>query len=295
MKHAKKLLVMVAVVVLVMTTGMGVALGEPTPTSTASTSPSPSPSPSSTPSDSESPGTSESASSQSAFTLLQQGSEGEYVIRLQMRLRELGYLNYRATGSYGEKTLNAVQDFQEENDLGSDGQAGPITYEALFKVDAPRRPLGLSVVPASGPNVTTPTSPVYGELSSWTAINALFTSGMTVTVTDWSSGTTFQMKRIGGTNHADVETVTADDTDKFWDCFGDKSNWGEKRPVLVSIGGVNYAASLYAHPSGAEEIGDNDVSGHTQLYFYGSTSDILGFADKYHDDNVQIAAGKLKP
>ena len=290
MKHAKKLLVMVAVVVLVMTTGMGVALGEPTATSSASASPSPSPSESET----TSPDASSSASASATFSTLDLNAEGEYVIRLQMRLRDLGYFNYRATGMYYNMTQKGVKQFQEQNGLSPDGQAGQLTYDALFKLDAARKSLSASVVPAVGPGMTL-TTPVYGELSSWTEIDALFTDGMTVTVTDFNTGTTFQMKRTGGANHADVETVTADDTDKFLDCFGDKSNWGEKRPVLVTIGGVQYAASLYAHPSGAEGVEDNDTSGHTQLYFNGSTSDILGFADKYHNDNVQIAAGKLTP
>ncbi len=289
MKNAKKILLIIATVMLVMTTGMNVALGEPTSTATPGATPSSTP-----PSGTATPGTSESSTSEEpSSTLLELNSSGENVIRLQMRLRDLGYFNYRATGMYYNLTQKGVKQFQEQNGLSADGQAGQITYDDLFTIDAVRKPLGASVVPAVGPGMLLET-PVYGELSSWDEINAIFTVGTTVTITDFNTGYTFDMKRTGGENHANVESANADSYDKFIDCFGDESNWGEKRSVLVSINGVQYAGSLYAHAGGEDTVADNKMAGHTELYFNGSTSDIFGFADRYHQEKVLIAAGQLQ-
>lgn len=294
MKHAKKILLIIAAVMLVMTTGVNVALGEPTPTATPGSTPSPTPPPtdSASPENTESgtPGTETSASS--TFTVLELNSTGENVIRLQMRLRDLGYFNYRPTGMYYGMTQKAVMSFQEQNGLSSDGQAGEITFNDMFTIDAVRKPLGASVIPAVGPGALV--TPVYGELSSWNEISAIFTLGMKVTVTDINTGITFEMTRTGGENHANVESATSESYDKFVDCFGEESNWSEKRAVLVTINGVNYAGSLFAHPGGEDTISDNGMAGHTQIYFNGSTSDIFGFADRYHQDKVMAASGQAQ-
>ena len=290
MKNAKKILLIIAMVMLVMTTSMNVALGEPTPTATPAATPPPTES--GTPGTTES-GTVETDTAEPTFTLLELNGVGENVVRLQMRLRDLGYFNYRATGMYYGMTQKGVKQYQEQNGLSADGQAGQITYDDLFTIDAVRKPLSASVIPAVGPGFLL-TTPVYGELSSWEEINAIFTDGMTVTITDFNTGYAFDMIRTGGENHANVESATSDSYDKFISCFGDDSNWGEKRSVLVSISGVQYAASLYAHAGGEDTVADNKMAGHTELYFNGSTSDILGFVDRYHQEQVLKAAGQLQ-
>ena len=35
------------------------------------------------------------------------------------------------------------------------------------------------------------------------------------------------------------------------------------------------------------------MSGHTEIYFNGSTSDFLGFTDRYHQEKVLVAAGQV--
>ncbi len=123
----------------------------------------------------------------------------------------------------------------------------------------------------------------------------MFTVGTTVTVTDFNTGTTFQLMRTGGTNHADVESPDSANYDTFVSCFEGKNNWSEKRAVLVSINGVQYAASLFGHPGGTDTISDNGMEGHTDLYFNGSKSDTLGFTDIKHQERVLIAAGQIAP
>jgi len=277
MKHIRKILMLIVVVVLVMTSGVNMALGA-------------TPSPGTT--DSESPSDTATDEATASFRVLDLNSSGVDVIRLQTRLRELGYFNYRATGLYLGMTQKAVKQFQEQNGLGNDGQAGQITYTELFTVDAIRKGLASSIVPEVGEQQMTVATTVYGQLSSWEEIDAIFPVGATATITDFKTGVSFQMTRTGGVNHADVESPNADSYDTFVDCFGGKSNWSEKRSVLVTINGVQYAASLFGHPSGLDTIEGNSMDGHTQLYFNGSTSDVMGLADPYHQEKVLIAAGQ---
>jgi len=63
--------------------------------------------------------------------LLQFGSEGEGVTRLQQRLQSLRFYNGSIDGVYGSQTAAAVRDFQSRNRLAIDGIAGSDTQFAL--------------------------------------------------------------------------------------------------------------------------------------------------------------------
>lgn len=70
--------------------------------------------------------------------LLQRGSQGEAVTRLQQRLKGLGYLASDATLTdiYGDLTEQAVREFQRKNALPVDGVAGVRTLEVLYSNSA---------------------------------------------------------------------------------------------------------------------------------------------------------------
>lgn len=226
------------------------------------------------------------------FQMLMLDSSGPAVFRIQMRLRDLGYLNYRPTGLYKGMTQAAVVEFQKSNGLDSDGRLGEISYDKLFAMDAVRKPLSPGVIPPSGPSLTG-SAPTPGEAADWsTVVNAAIPVDTTFTITDYNTGKSISVKRTGGTGHADVETVDGAATDVFLECFGGAFTW-EKRAVLVKVGDKTYAASLLGHTGGEDTIADNDMAGHACLYFSGSASDVLGFADKEHARNVLVAAGQL--
>lgn len=224
------------------------------------------------------------------FELIKLESKGAYVFMIQMRLRDLGYLNYRPTGMYFSMSEMAVREFQEQNELPSDGHLGEQTFDKMFTNDAVRKPLSNSVVVKSGPSaVEAPTQ--YGELADWsTVVDEKFPVGATATITDYNSGKSFDVKRTGGKGHADVEAVDSAAYAVFLECFGGEPNW-EKRSVFVKVGTSLYAASLFGNPSGESTITNNDMDGSTCLYFSGSTSDVLGFVDKEHQRWVLRAAG----
>ncbi len=231
---------------------------------------------------------------QRVFEILKPDSAGMTVFRVQMRLRDLGYLNYRPTGLYYTMTQNAVISFQQNNGLDSDGQVGQMTYDKLFSSDIVRKPLSPSILVSSGMPLTG-AAPASGDPADWsTVVDAAFPVGAQATVTDFNTGKAFTVQRTGGTGHADVETADAAAYATFLECFGVSENeqptW-EKRAVLVSINEAVYAASLFGNPAGADTVANNGMDGHVCLYFSGSTSDVLGFADKEHQKMVLVAAG----
>ena len=64
-----------------------------------------------------------------------EGISGQDVQELQIRLRELGYLD-KVTSYYGTDTTAAVKKFQEANGLSADGTIGTETREMLYSEEA---------------------------------------------------------------------------------------------------------------------------------------------------------------
>ena len=64
-------------------------------------------------------------------TVLEVGSRGSDVIKVQNRLIQWGYLSGTADGRYGEATRNAVIRFQRNNGLAADGRVGASTAAAM--------------------------------------------------------------------------------------------------------------------------------------------------------------------
>jgi len=66
-----------------------------------------------------------------AAVILEIGSSGSNVTKVQKRLIQYGYLEGSADGRFGEKTQAAVRLFQRRNGLAVDGKVGPSTAAAL--------------------------------------------------------------------------------------------------------------------------------------------------------------------
>ena len=66
-----------------------------------------------------------------AAQVLEVGSSGSDVKKVQQRLIRYGYLSGEADGRYGEKTRDAVIWFQKKNGLTADGRVGAKTAAAL--------------------------------------------------------------------------------------------------------------------------------------------------------------------
>lgn len=221
---------------------------------------------------------------------IKQASIGDDVALIQMRLRDLGYLNYRPTGKFSDMTVEAVQRFQQQSGIDPDGQVGDATYQALFSDTAKRASASGRIKKISGPGYSG-TVREKGELSSWAQISPLIPEGTQFAVQDFNSGATFQMVRVGGQNCAYVTTPSSADYQAYRTSFGGGDTW-EHRAVLVEINGTKYAASLFGQPSGGEDQYGSGMKGHTFLYFNDSRTDISGLADDEHILAITRAAGK---
>lgn len=77
------------------------------------------------------------SSSSGSFTrTLRRGYTGQDVVKVQNRLKELGYYTKSVDGVYGLGSMAAVKAFQEKNGLFADGLAGAKTFDALFSSSA---------------------------------------------------------------------------------------------------------------------------------------------------------------
>jgi peptidoglycan hydrolase-like protein with peptidoglycan-binding domain len=251
--------------------------------------------------------------------LLKQGMRGVAVTELQSELKALGLFNEEPTGYFGQMTRSSLVRFQQSQGLRPDGVAGPSTF-AQFKAlktsdltiaDAtlsrgrkPVQTLGESLA------MTYSAGPI--QLLSWfDEASKVLKSGDVATVLDIETGYRFSITRTGGTNHADVETTTAFDTELLRMVAGGSWNW-TRRPVIVEIDGQRIAASMTCRPhagldnkparevvsnrSGGygrgvnyDSVKGNDMDGHIDIHFKNSRTHVNNKVDKQHQNAIQVA------
>jgi peptidoglycan hydrolase-like protein with peptidoglycan-binding domain len=71
-----------------------------------------------------------------SYSTLRAGDTGSDVRNLQYTLYELKFYDGQITGTYDEKTTNAIRDFQDVNGITIDGTAGPETLRKLYSSGA---------------------------------------------------------------------------------------------------------------------------------------------------------------
>jgi peptidoglycan hydrolase-like protein with peptidoglycan-binding domain len=92
----------------------------------------------------------------SGYYPLRPGDENPYVLALQNRLIEMGYLTGRADGKYGDSTTDAVYAFQMAAGIDADGLAGGETQRTLYSQSAPT---GNGIANAPDPDFGTTETP----------------------------------------------------------------------------------------------------------------------------------------
>ena len=86
---------------------------------------------------------------------------------------------------------------------------------------------------------------------------------------DIDTGITLRIKRMGGTNHADVEPATASDTKKLLKIAGGKFSW-TSYAVILYAGGKYVACGINTMPHGSQTIRNNNYDGQFCLHMVGS-------------------------
>lgn len=216
--------------------------------------------------------------------ILKYGDTGEEVKKLQRRLKELGYFAGDIGGNYLNKTKASVEFFQQDAGLQVDGVCDKITWDRAFAEDAPI-------------NETKVVSLELGEdqefakeMDWWKSdIQKIFAKGVTATITDVETRLQWKEKRRGGTNHADVQPLTAEDTAKLKKVYGEKWSWN-RRAIWVTINGVTYAASMNGMPHGGSSIKNNNFDGHHCIHFANSRTHCSNKVCPKHQNAIKKAA-----
>jgi|GEM_PF-2377347 len=117
------------------------------------------------------------------------------------------------------------------------------------------------------------------ELTHWEDVKTFLSVGDIIPIYDILSGITYNVHVLSNGAHADVETVTARDTEIKLEILDGEWDW-TPRPVWVTIGDRVVAASINGFPHDIYTIPDNNMDGHVCLHFYGSTT---------HNNNLEFA------
>lgn len=134
-------------------------------------------------------------------------------------------------------------------------------------------------------------------------------------VEDYETGKKFNMIRTGGSNHADVEPVSIDDSKIIKEIWGGFS-WS-RRPVLIHIDGKVYGASMTAMPHAGldseparayteknrsdgygkginyDSVKGNDVDGHMDIHLLNSMTHTSKKLDSAHQNNIKLLMDKF--
>lgn len=138
---------------------------------------------------------------QTKTEIYSENSAGETVVRIQIRLRELGYLWFKPTGVYRAMTVKAVEEFQTRcvaygERLAVDGRMGEQSMLELFAPSAPKFRIPDSVHLPRGPIADT--LKVKGEVQSWNAVKQKLNVNEEYTVIDCNTGKEFKLVFTGG-------------------------------------------------------------------------------------------------
>ena len=242
------------------------------------------------------------AAATTGYTLLKSGSTGDAVKQLEVRLKELGYFTGTADTTYDSETVSAVKSFQTANSLDVDGAAGVQTQTRLYSEEAITRDEATERgdVESNTPTAVSGTAPkpVIGDIieMNWfentsgffNRSSGTFKDGSTAIVTDVKTGISFTVRRLGGTNHADVEPATKFDAWQMYRVYGQSWSW-TRRAIVVTVGGKNIAASMNGKPHGGESISNNNFVGHFCIHFTNSRTHGTNRVDADHQNAVKTA------
>lgn len=136
-------------------------------------------------------------------------------------------------------------------------------------------------------------STLYGEYLPWEQVKQIFPKYAQCTVQDFETGKQFKVIRRAGSSHADVQPLTALDTQMMKSIYGQWS-W-RRRAVLVKLAdGRILAGSMNGMPHGAGAVKGNNFNGHFCIHFRGSKTHSSNKVDLAHQAMIWKSAGVLE-
>lgn len=139
-----------------------------------------------------------------------------------------------------------------------------------------------------------PVKPLPGKLCgsfiSWDETKEYFPNYSGATVIDIETRKQFNIQRRGGSNHADVQPLTAEDTATMKQIYNGEWSWKRRAIIVVMENGMKIAASMNGMPHGQGAIKGNNFNGHFCIHFLGSKTHESNKVDLAHQMMVWKAA-----
>ena len=102
---------------------------------------------------------------------------------------------------------------------------------------------------------------------------------------DIRTGITLRIKRMGGSNHADIEPATKTDTAKLLRIAGGEFSW-DSIPVILYADGQYVAAAINTMPHGDQTITNNGYDGQCCLHMLGSKTHGSDSVNEEHQKSI---------
>jgi len=254
---------------------------------------------------------------------LMKGDENSKVTELQKNLKVLGYFTVEPTGHFGDITVEAVKKLQNQHNLKQDGIVYDSTLVLINKLLKEKEEADKKAAAKKAESEATKTTEsdiksssgkkAEDYMISWFGgVENIFNRGDTATVYDIRSGKSFKIKRSYGTNHADCETLTSEDTEIMKQIYGGQWSW-ERRPVIVTVNGRKIAASMAGMPHAGSDkdpaeayvtwrsgdygagtnldaVKGNGMDGHFDIHFLNSKTHSSNSVNAAHQNAVKEAA-----
>jgi len=255
---------------------------------------------------------------------LMKGDENSKVTELQKNLRKLGYFAVEPTGYFGDITVEAVKKLQSQHNLKQDGVVYDSTLGLINKLLKEKEEADIKAASKKAESETTPEATgtdiktgsgkkAEDYMVSWFGgAENIFKRGDTATVYDIRSGRSFKIKRSYGTNHADCETLTSEDTKIMKQIYGGQWSW-ERRPIILTVDDRKIAASMAGMPHAGSDkdpaeayvtwrsgdygagtnldaVKGNGMDGHFDIHFLNSRTHSSNSVNADHQKAVKEAA-----
>lgn len=134
---------------------------------------------------------------------------------------------------------------------------------------------------------------LYGEYLPWEQVKQIFPKYAQCTVQDFETGQQFNVVRRAGSSHADVQPLTARDTEIMKSIYG-KWSWRRRAVLVRLIDGRILAGSMNGMPHGAGAVKGNNFNGHFCIHFRGSKTHSSSRVDPAHQAMIWKSAGVLE-
>lgn len=199
---------------------------------------------------------------------------------MQQALKDLGFYRGEVDGNFGTVSSAALMAFQRAYGLEVDGKAGAVTYTtAATAVTSGGNGSHAGQVQLSSNGV------ILAEWFNYMKPN--FPKYVGLRCVDVETGAEFYLRAFSAGNHADVETLTKEDTQILYEINGNKWSW-DPRPIWVYIDGQCYAAVINVQPHGGDTLPENGMSGQICMHFLHSRNHNTG------RENKNMQAGVLE-